>query len=271
MNIYLGMKKLHFYIFFILLSLSSCIPLRDINYIQKNPSTKINSEGVIETTRSEYRFHVYDIIALNIISKDPDVVRLFGPQVTANSSAGESFFYISGLTVDKNGEIEIPVIGKIKVLDKTADEVKEIIENELHKIYTKDAVTVKIQLSGIIYTMIGEVNGPGTRVVYRNSLNILEAIALAGDLPVTAKRKKIKLYREFPEGKKLIMIDLTQDNLINSEYFYIKPNDILVVDAKWQKTWGIGTNTIGTIATTFSIFSGAVATYYTIKALSEQR
>ncbi len=264
------MKFTFFSISAFLVLFSSCIPLKEINYIQKNPSTIINNDGVIVTNKTDYHFHVDDIISLNIISKDPDVVRLFGAQVTSTiSSAGEALFYISGLSVNSLGEIEVPVIGKVYVLNKTADQVKALIEEELYKVYNKNSVTVKVQLSGIYYTILGEVFSPGSRVVYRNRLNILEAIAISGDLPVTAKRKNIKLYREFPEGKKMIQLDLTQDNIINSEYFYVQPNDIFVVDAKWQKTWGIGVNTIGTIATTFSIFSGAVATYFTIKSFSK--
>jgi polysaccharide biosynthesis/export protein len=265
------LRKTHFVLLSFLCVVCSCIPLKDLNYIQKSPNTKINNEGIIETNKTDYHFHIDDILSLNIISRDPNVSNLFGPQVTSTiSSAGEALFYISGLTVNSFGEIEIPILGRIKVENKTAEEVKMILENKLRETYKESAFTVKVQLSGIYYTILGDVNGPGTRVIYRNRLNILEAIANAGDLAVTAKRKKIKLYREFPEGKKMVMIDLTKDNLINSEYFYVQPNDIFIVDARWQKTWGIGINTIGTIATTFSIFSGAVATYFTIKALSEQ-
>ncbi|MFA9290698.1 MAG: polysaccharide biosynthesis/export family protein [Solirubrobacteraceae bacterium] len=260
------MKNFYFILLWLLVVIQSCIPTKDFTYLQKSSKTKINSEGIIETVDSEYRFKVADIISLNIISRDPEISLLFGSQVN-NQVANEPYFYLSGLTINNLGEVEVPTIGRLNVLNKTINEVKELIEKELKKIYKDSTFTVRIQYSGIYYTIMGEVNGPGTRVLYRNKVNILEAISSAGDIPLTGKLKKVKLYRDYPSGKKLYTLDLTKEEIINSEQFYIKPNDLIVVEPKWQKSWGIGINTIGTLGTVFSIVTGFIATYFTIQAI----
>ncbi|TDM00151.1 MAG: sugar transporter [Flavobacteriaceae bacterium] len=254
-------------LFFLFGFLGSCITTQELDYLQSRYKSE-DTEEIIQTQKEEYRLQVDNILALNIFSRDKDLNNLFGSQHTTGvNAAGESSLYITGLTIDQDGYVEIPSIGRIYVLGLTLAQVKALIEKELYKIYKSDSVFVKLQLSGISYTIIGDVHSPGIITVYRNRLNIIEAIARAGDLNVTARRNKVKLIRDYPEGKKVVYLDLTKEEIINSPYFYIQPDDMIVVSHKPQKTLGFGTNFAGTISSIASVITTSLALFYTLDRL----
>lgn len=246
--------------------LTSCITTRELDYVQKSVNHKIENEaGYIEMKKEEYIIQVDNILSLNIISKDEKLNALFGTQHTSGiNSAGEALFFISGLSVMEDGSVSIPSIGKVFIAGLNLEQARHQIENELYKIYKRNIVFAKLQMSGISFTILGDVRKPGTYTVYKNRLNILEAIAKAGDLNITARRKKLKLIRQYPEGKKIIYLDLTREDLMLSPYFHLQPNDMLVVSHKMQKTLGTGTNFFGTISTLASVISTSIVLFYTI-------
>ena len=114
---------------------------------------------------------------------------------------------------------------------------------------------MKVKLGGIRFSAIGEFNRPGKHVVMQNQATIFEAIALSGGLSSVAKRKNIKLIRQYPEGTRIHNINLLDQSIIASPYYFIQPNDVLYAEPMPQKSWGVGVNgaqTFGTIINTLS-------------------
>lgn len=249
----------------------SCVSVKEMKYLQPDSRVELNQDGYISSQKEKYKLQVDDILSIQIIAKDPYVATLFGTQLTGSNitQPSEGTFYINGLTIKSDGSIDIPVVCKIQLMNLNIDQAQTAIEDKLYSLYKKDAVFVKVQLTGINYTILGEVNRPGRYEIYKNQVTIFDAIAQAGDLPVTAERKNMKLIRQYAEGKKIISIDVTKESLLNSPYYHLQPNDILIIDPKPQKSWGIGTNAFGTIATALSTAASVFSVIMSIRYLSK--
>lgn len=268
------MKTKYSFIFYLLafFIIFSCIPTKEISYLGEEKEIITDRYGYISSDSELYRLQPDDILSVQIISKDPDLASLFGAQLVNHSNVSqvnEGDFYINGLTIKNNGAISIPIIGEVFIGGLSLEEARKTIKKTLYALYKKEAVFVKVQLSGINYSIIGEVNRPGRYEVYKNRLSILDAIAQAGDLTITAERKFIKLIRQYGKGKKVILVDLTKASILNSPYYYLQPHDILVINPKRQKSWGIGTNTIGTIATILGTAASIFGIVLSARALSK--
>ena len=108
-------------------------------------------------------------------------------------------------------------------------------------------------MSGLKYSTLGEIENKGTQVLYQDRVNILEAIANAGDITQTGDRKDVLILRQYPQGQKIHHIDLTDMAAMKSEFYYIQPNDIIMVKPLKRKSLGGGqtaTQTLTTIAST---------------------
>ena len=151
---------------------------------------------------------------------------------TAGTTSGafnnESSLYISGYTVNDSGYIEIPVIGKVKVLEKTLEEAKEAITAQTLK-FLKDP-TVIVKLVSFKYSVFGEVLRPGSFINYNNQLTVLEAISQAGNASIYGDLRKITVIRSSEENTQTFRLDLTDRNLLQSEGYYLVPNDIVYVE-----------------------------------------
>jgi polysaccharide export outer membrane protein len=135
--------------------------------------------------------------------------------------------YVNGFSVNNAGIVELPLIGKVSVVGQTTEEVKDKIQTEAKK-FIKD-VTVVVKLLNYRYTVIGEVNRPGTYTNYNNNLTIYQAISNAGDASIYGDKTQSMIIRETKEGKISIPIDLTKMDVLNSDVYYIRPNDIIYI------------------------------------------
>jgi len=122
-------------------------------------------------------------------------------------------------------------------------------------------IFVSVKLSGIKYTIIGEINSPGPKVISQNKVSIIDAIANSGDITTVGNRKKVEIIRRSATGTDKYYIDLTNVNALTSEVFYIKPNDIINVIPLKQKSWGTGTTGLQTISTIISVFTLLTSTF----------
>nr|WP_321222996.1 polysaccharide biosynthesis/export family protein [uncultured Psychroserpens sp.] len=242
---------------------TSCIPHKDTIYLQ-NKSTAIDTTQVMVEQLKPYRVQINDILNIRIKVLDQENAVIFNPVGDDNlnaSSAERSYF--DGFTVDIHGNIRIPSLGKINVLGFTAEE----IENELKKKLLEDQfketanIFITVKLSGLRFTANGEVGSPGTITLFQDRVNIFEAIANVGEIPVTGNKKEVQIIRQYPQGQKIHSIDLTNVNVMNSPYYYIQPNDIIYVRPLKQKSLGTGTTavqTLGTIATVVSLITTTI-------------
>ncbi|AWA28659.1 sugar transporter [Flavobacterium magnum] len=249
--------------------LTSCIPTKDMIYLQ-NKSDGAAVSPVNPISLKPYRLQTNDIISINIKAIDQKLVAIFSPSSKADGNSGgesESSLYFNGFTVDDHGNIRIPILGEVNVLGFTLDEVRVKIEKELLETYfNKEAdIFVNVKLAGIRYTTSGEVTSPGTKTLFTEKLNILEALANSGDVTITGDRKSVTVIRQFPYGTEMHDIDLTDIKAIQSPYYYIQPNDYIFVKPLKQKSWGTGKTGIESLTTIVTILSLATTTFLLLK------
>jgi polysaccharide biosynthesis/export protein len=251
------MKKPKIYLFFLLSILfASCVPTEDLIYLQDKDKT--NTEVVTSSNQKPYRLQTNDILSITIKAIDPKLVEIFnssGSQASANISSEGNYF--SGYSVDDHGNIRLPILGEINVLGYTAEEVRIKIEKMLHEQYfkTEAGIFVIVKLAGFRYSINGEVGSTGTKIIYQDKVNIMEAIANAGDITVVGDRKDVKVIRTYPQGSETFSIDLTDSKAVNSPAYHLQPNDYIYVKPLKQKSWGTGTTGIQSLTTIISVLS----------------
>ena len=235
--------------------LSSCVSQKEMVYLQGNTS----GLNKVTAVNAKYHLQVNDVLQIQVKALDQNLVKMFSTQTdgTANNKNNASGLYFNGYNIDNEGNIRIPVLGKLFVLGKTTDEVQNIISKKLLSDYFKKDtyIFVSAKLSGFRITVQGEVGKPGTITLYQNNVTILEALANAGDINDIGDRKTVLLIRKTPNGQDIHTLDLTQIEVLNSPYFNLEPNDYIYVKPLKQKSWGTGTTGTQTLTTVFSVLS----------------
>ncbi|MEL6811806.1 MAG: polysaccharide biosynthesis/export family protein [Bacteroidota bacterium] len=253
------MKLKHILYFFgIALCLSSCIPQKRITYLQENENA-VDSLIPVRKMQEPYRLQVNDLLSIRVKALDDDLVSIFNPVSQTNPNAtGEQRLYYDGFVVDRHGNIRIPVLGEVAVLGLTVEEIREKIEKRLLEDYFKaeSNVFVTVKLSGIRYVINGEIANPGSKIIYRDEVTIMEAIANSGEIPVTGDKTDVIIIRQYPVGQKVHHIDLTSIDAMNSPYYFIQPNDLILINPLPQKSVGTGITGLQSITTIFTILTG---------------
>lgn len=236
----------------IVLFFTSCVPKKRLTYLQSEGS----DSNPIELQRSYYAIQPNDMLSINIRSMDEETNELFNLASSAqiNPQMGDLIFYLNGYSVDLEGFIDIPVLGKMYVKDKTIEQIRKEITDSLGTYFNEDAFNVLVQLAGIRFTVIGEVQMPGSFVLYQNQTTIFDALSRAGDITMVGDRKNVTIVRQVAEGKvQTFTLDLTQRDVIGDPNYFIYPNDIINVQPLPQKSYGIGTTGFETFSQLFSV------------------
>jgi len=265
------MKKTIFAIGLIFAVLAtSCIPHKKTLYFQDDSGQNQMVNGITEKPLP-YRLQIADIINIRIKVLDQENVSIFNPISNSEtlSASGEERAYFDGFTVDTHGNIRVPSLGEINVLGRTTKEVEGLLKAKLLEDQFKETanIFITVKLSGIRYTVNGEVGAPGTVTLYQERVNIFEAIANVGEIPVTGDREDVIIVRKYPQGHKIHHLNLTKVSVMNSPYYYIQPHDIVYVKPLKQKSWGTGTNGLQTLTTVLSIFSVITSSVLLIRNL----
>lgn len=121
-------------------------------------------------------------------------------------------------------------------------------------------------MSGIKYTILGDIGSPGVHVIFQNQVNIIEAIANSGDIIPTGDRTKVEVLRNEFDGLKKYTVDITSVDVFESEVFNILPHDVIYINPIKTKSWGIGTTGLQTFTTLASIFSIIATTILLIQS-----
>ena len=260
------MKKFLAIISFIIL-FASCIPNKELIYFQGDPK---QNEAVQKLQNEPYKLQVNDILDIQIKSSDEKLVALFKNTNTSGQS-GSTFssekIYFTGYSIDEQGNIRLPYIGDINVLGYTAKEVREKIDKEFEAYFKNpDDVFTTVKLAGIRFTVLGEVGSTGTVILYQNQVNLIEAIANAGDIEITGNRKNVTIYRKNIDGTKKYQVDMLDVTSFDSDNFFIQSNDIIYVEPLKQKSWGTGTSGMQTITSLIAVLSLVTTTILLINA-----
>lgn len=244
------MKKI-FLLFFIAAALGSCTSYKNVPYIQDIETVNNSTQNL---TLYDARIMPKDLLSITVNTTDPKAASPFN--LTVQTPINAALTNITTTTspslqqylVNNEGEIDFPVIGRIKVGGLTKNEAEDLIREQL-KPYLKETPIVTVRMANYKIAVLGEVARPGSFTVSNEKVNVLEALAMAGDMTVYGVRTNVKLIREDADGKRSIHeLDLTKSDLVLSPYFYLKQNDILYVTPNQTKARN---SDIGTTTTTW--------------------
>lgn len=213
--------------------LLSCGNHKNIVYFNKG---SINSDSLIKPNQL-LRYQAYDLLSIIVSGPDLEVVKPFNLNViggTSSSSKEDSPNNKSNYLINSQGEIDFPVLGKIKVANLTREESVQLLKDKLSQYI--DQPFVNIQLVNFSVTILGDVRRPGTYKMEDEHVSLLEALGYAEDLNITGIRKKVIIIRDINGVKTEIEVDLTSKEFLNSEYYYLKQNDIIYVQPNNTKS-----------------------------------
>lgn len=241
--------------------LTSCVSRKEILYLND-----LKASDSANFQWSDVIIQPNDILSVKITADDMELA------IPYNLSAGNGAqniqgtqLLLQGYLVSNKGEINIPVLGTILVKGLTYTQIEEKIQKELtEKQLLKNPVVV-CRIVNAKVTILGEVRSPGTYTFYENNLTILQALGLAGDLNITGVRKKIKVVRMENNQQLVGEIDLTQKDWMNSPFYFIKPNDVIVVDPNTAKVKSAGI--IGNAGTLLGTISVILSSFLIIRSL----
>jgi polysaccharide export outer membrane protein len=212
------MRKIVFSIV-ILTTLIGCIPTEKLKYVVAESDIKNDYYN----NRSEKTIQPYDYLYIKIYSLDEKTNSIFN--IDERSLQNEQLI---SYEVNERGFINFPFVGDIFVKGLTIDEAKNKLEKELNQYLTN--ISVRVRFVGNKITILGEVNQPGCHTFFDEKISIFEALGLANDVASFGNKTKITLIREKNDTVKYQYLDLTNKHIAESDYYYLLPNDILIVD-----------------------------------------
>jgi len=220
--------------------MSSCVPQRKMKYLMHRDHEP--KEIYENTFRKDYLIQPGDNLYIQVLGLDEQTADLFSIQpggAYRQYLSTDISVYLSSYLVNPEGFIELPVIGKVMVRDKNVDEVKEILQKAINE-YLRDA-TIIVKMVNFRISVLGEVMRPGNFPVYQSSISIFEALAFAGDLGPWADRKTVQLVRKEGGGFTVHQLDVSSRKILESDYFYLMPDDVLYVPPMKSKTYAFTT------------------------------
>ena len=247
-------------LFVCLFFLASCVSKKEILYLN---DLKANVNTNFKW--SDVKIQPNDILNVKVTTDDLELATPYNLSSAQQQNIQGTQLLLQGYLVSNEGKINMPVLGEVEVLGLTHAQVELKIQNELkEKQLLKNPVVVCRILNAKV-TILGEVRSPGTYTFYENNLTVLQALGLAGDLNINGVRKKIKIIRIENNQQIVGEIDLTQKGWMNSPFYFIKPNDVIVVDPNTAKIKSAGI--IGNAGTLLGTISVILSSFLIIRSL----
>jgi len=227
---------------FIVISIlfSSCISQKKIKYLQKQQEQDTTSFHA-NKRNTDYKLQSKDNLYIRVFALDEKAYNFFNKQSGSNALndyATDATIYLNSYVVNSEGNIDFPIIGKVYVRDLTVEQIKTILQQLIGE-YLKE-ITVVVKIVNFKIAILGEVYKPGEFTIYKDDLNIFEAISFSGDISEFGNRNKVAVIRQAKGGSQVHYIDLTSDKILSSDYYYLQPNDIIYVSPLGYKRWGLG-------------------------------
>jgi polysaccharide export outer membrane protein len=208
---------------------ASCIPQKKMLYLQIHDEadtlSSFNNERKID-----YRVQPGDNLYIRVVTLDEQTTLLLNPLSGGSSNyigQSDASIYLTSYTVSEDGNLDFPMTGEVFVKNMSIDEVKTTIQEKL-RVYLKEFVVI-VKLVNYNITLLGEVSRPGQYKVYQDNINLFEAVSMSGDLTDYANRNKVAIIRQNKTGSEVVYVDLTKRDILLSDYYYLKPNDIVYV------------------------------------------
>lgn len=230
------MKKLNllWLMFILAVLMTSCGSSKKVAYLQNSEEITEEEYSTQLTPMYEARIMPKDILTITVSTSDPEASRPFNITVpvseTGTSQRINTQTQLSTYLVDNQGKINFPVLGMITLKGKTIREAeKEIVK--LLSPYIKEEPLVIVKFGNYKISVLGEVARPGSFTVTQEKVNVLEALAMAGDMTIYGVRNNVKIIREDANGnKKIMQVDLNNPYLVFTPEYYLQQNDVIYVE-----------------------------------------
>lgn len=237
---------------FVVLSvfLLSCTSQRKTIYLQHLSA----ADSLIQNSfgQETYKVQPGDVLFIRVSSMNKDINEIFNSDdFVSGSNINEISLYYKGYLVNDDGTIEMPVLGKVDVVNKTLNEIQAMVVDKTKEYFKEVYITVKY--GGFKVTVLGEVNKPGVFYYYNNKVNLLEAIGQAGDLTAYGNRQNILLLRNSSKGGiSTQRVNLLDKDLLKSPLLYLQPNDVIYVEPVKSKNWKLNSSNVSIILSSIS-------------------
>ena len=239
---------------FLLTVIFSCRSSQELIFLKD----AANNE-TIKGLPTEYVLKPGDILYISIKSISPEVNLLFNPEANMEANTGMGYqkyttpsgAYLYGFEIDADGNIKLPMLGKIKVSGVSLSQMESVVQKKTDE-FLKDAI-VKVKLLNFKITVTGEVRNPGTYYNYNNSITVIEALALANGNTDFASIKTVMVVRPFMNGNKTYLLDLSTKSIYLSEAFYLQPNDYVIVQPDKYKNFQLNSQAYSLVFSSMSI------------------
>ncbi len=252
--------------FLVLTAMQSCKSYKNVPYFKNVSDSAYMYRNGIEVAAQPYKdilIQPDDILQVTVLTLDAatsgtgatsqmDLIQ--DPLSSNNPLANNANRNIAGYLVDKEGNIELPIAGKVKVGGLSTSDAKEAIRLKVLQYYKEPVVNVR--LANFKVTVLGEVLKPGSYLVASEKATILDALGLAGDMTIYGKRENVMLVRRDGDKQKMIRFNLNSTDLIQSQYYYLRQGDVVYVEpgkGKAAATDASMVRTYGIIASTLSL------------------
>jgi len=242
------------FLFLVIAIASSCVPKKDITYFK---DLQTPNQGNIENVSKfvEPTIQPDDILSINVFTLNPQTGAVVNQAAATPTLGGNSNGAVAtqstGFLVDRNGEIELSLIGKIKVAGLTTYEARELIREKVSVEYKK--ANVQLRFANFKVTILGEVNTPAPYTFPNEKVTILDALSSAGDLTIYGRRDNVLIVRYYNGKRETARLDLGSSEIFNSPFFYLKQNDFIYVEPNKAKASANNADQVQTLGIITSI------------------
>ena len=263
-------KVNHFYCYLLLALLpllSNCISNKKLMYF---PDAQFSTEAITPIENNfpgNYRLQPRDIISVKVKTLDLESSEYFNIETGRGfNNFNPASIYLSGYSLDDKGNINLPEVGLVNVNGLTIVEAQNRIQESLSKYLNK--ATILVKLVSFRITVLGEVRNPGQYFVYNDQITLLEGLGMAGDLTEFGNRENITLIRQSNQKLGGIRLNLRDENLLSSKFYYLQPNDVLYVQPLKVKNTRSNLSTLNIVSIIVGSVSTALAIFFTIRNLN---
>lgn len=211
---------------------SSCVSQKKVQLLQEKSVEDVSS-GFVNKRNTAYNLQPGDQLYINVHSVDQKTSRLF--QTDFPNPMTATYQNLNSYRIEEDGYINFSFIDKVYVKGMTVKEVNDLLQNKVNE-YFKEA-TVVVKLVNYRVSVLGEVEDPGTFIIENKQINVLQAIAQAGGTKNFGNLKKVKLVRQTLAGSEMHYLDLTDNGVLQSDQFYLLPNDVVYIEPLKSKSF----------------------------------
>lgn len=237
--------------------ITSCVSNKKIAYFQDIQT--VNQAQLENATKfTEPVIQPDDILSINVFTLNPQsgiVVNQAASNNILGGSANTSVTaqQVSGFLVDRNGDVELSLIGKVKVAGLTTYQARELIREKAAVVYKEP--NVQLRFANFKVSVLGEVNTPSAYTLPNEKVTILDALSLAGDLTIYGRRENVLIIRDNNGKKEFARLNLNSSDIFSSPYYYLKQNDVVYVEPNNRKVSASNSAQIQTISVLASVLS----------------